>query len=204
MGWWKDFDMSSLYYAGGRATALEAAKYEDLRTEVEQNLNAHSGHWGAEGSRYQWGVVGKIKQHQLARKTMRRKYTWLKHRICEAIHCTAQDISQLVLSVVVKKAVYVFVSKHKAVVLLLQIQTTTGETTNIYLHPGIGPPKMLHGNGLRNTRTGNDIQVAVDIAEILGKTAQELGVPPNGTQWLPPNGYTGAAGSITKKKATKP
>ena len=174
--------------AGGRATAQEAAKYEELRTKVEQDLNARSGHWGAGGSRYQWGVVGKIKQHQLARKTMRRKYTWLKHRICEAIHCTAQDISQLVLSVVVKKAVYVFLSKHKAVVLLLQIQTTTGETTNIYLHPGMGPPKAWerHGNGLRNTRTGNDIQVAVDIAEILKLTEQELGVPPNGTM-LPLN-----------------
>ena len=194
MGLLKNLEMSGwrAAAAGGRATAQEAAKYEELRTKVEQDLNARRGHWGAEGRSYQWGVVGKIKPHQLASKIMRRRrYTWLKHRICEAIHCTAQDISQLVLSVVVKKAVYVFVSKHKAVVLLLQIQTTTGETTNIYLHPGMGPPKAWerHGNGLRNTRTGNDIQVAVDIAEILKLTEQELGVPPNGTQWLPPNGY---------------
>ena len=56
MGWLKDLEMSSLRAAaaGGRATAQEAAKYEELRTKVEQDLNAQSGHWGAGGINGVW------------------------------------------------------------------------------------------------------------------------------------------------------
>ena len=51
---------------GNRATAQEAKQYEDLRSKVEQDLNAQSGYWGTQAGQYQWHVVGEIKQHQLA------------------------------------------------------------------------------------------------------------------------------------------